>query len=82
MQFCCCKFLGTSSERSPEAPTNHSVNRTNNLSEDGPILSSIDSGNLRNFYSRKATVTGSDTDDTSDDEFILYVDDDKKYILK
>jgi len=45
-------------------------------------LPSDNNGSLRSFYSRAPPVGDIDTDDTSDDEFILYVDDDKKHILK
>ena len=37
---------------------------------------------LRSFYTRKVSAGCTDSDDTSDDEFILYVDDDRKHILK
>ena len=45
-------------------------------------LPSDNNDSLRSFYSRAPPVGDIDTDDTSDDEFILYVDDDKKHILK
>ena len=55
---------------------------TNNLQEDRQMLPSVDHSNLRNFYARRTTADCSDSDATSDDEFILYVDNDKKHILK
>ena len=50
--------------------------------EDYHALPSDNHDCLRNFYSRAPAIGDVDSDDTSDDEFILYVDDDKKHILK
>ena len=49
--------------------------------EDYRSVPSDNNSTLRSFYSRAPAIGGIDSDDTSDDEFILYVDDDKKHIL-
>ena len=58
-------------------------NNTSNIQlENYQPLPSDNNDSLRSFYSRAPPIGDIDTDDTSDDEFILYVDDDKKHILK
>ena len=49
---------------------------------DYQALPSDNNNSLRSFYSRAPPIGDIDTDETSDDEFILYVDDDKKHILR
>ena len=50
--------------------------------ENHQALPSDNTDSLRGFNSRAPRIGDIDSDDTSDDEFILYVDDDKKHILK
>ena len=61
-----------------EKSSNASSTRVN----DYQALPSDSNNSLRSFYSRAPPIGDIDTDETSDDEFILYVDDDKKHILK
>ena len=78
-------FLGNLSESTSsnhETFTSTSLNMSNNRVDDDQMTSSVDNTHLRHFYARKTTANYSDSDVTSDDEFILYVDDDKKHILK
>ena len=61
----------------PHIFSDNSNNTSNIQLENYQPLPSDNNDSLRSFYRSSPPVGDIDTDDTSDDEFILYVDDDK-----